>query len=177
MAHEWREDPGLKGRFHPDAPDDIQVLLHDGGPRVTDKAPELVWVTITAMNGPRFRGAVLNQPRYLMTVAQGDEITFMSVAGCEHLLLVTDAYLSERSGWEITPCNKCGFAELFDPPSQLMKVVFPQVPEGSEMPAFTSICPLCGGVQIVQNKQLVAEIKAQEAQWTTPQKRWWEFWK
>jgi hypothetical protein len=38
----WREHPKFKRRFLPDHPDDLQVLVHDGGPRITQKRPELV---------------------------------------------------------------------------------------------------------------------------------------
>jgi hypothetical protein len=37
MDSRWRDDPLLKGRFHPDFPDDLQVVVHDGGPRLTAK--------------------------------------------------------------------------------------------------------------------------------------------
>ncbi len=39
----WRSDPLLEGRFHPEYPDDLQVIVHDGGPRLTKNAPELMW--------------------------------------------------------------------------------------------------------------------------------------
>src|SRR5215471_14876033 len=31
----WREHPLLKSRFHPEFPDDLQVIVHDGGPRLS----------------------------------------------------------------------------------------------------------------------------------------------
>ena len=37
---EWRDHPKLKGRFHESYPDDLQVMAHDGGPRLTDSRPE-----------------------------------------------------------------------------------------------------------------------------------------
>lgn len=52
----WRTDPALSGRFHPDYPDDLQVIVHDGGPRFTEKPPELIWVTVTAKDEKAFRG-------------------------------------------------------------------------------------------------------------------------
>ena len=47
MKQVWRSHPKLRGRFHPESPDDVQVLVHDGGPRITDRLPETVWVTVT----------------------------------------------------------------------------------------------------------------------------------
>ena len=77
----WREDPKLTAHFHPDFPDDIQVVVHDGGLRTTDKHPELVWVRV--MNGcaPWYSGTVLNQPTQLLTVHQGSTIYFVAPQG------------------------------------------------------------------------------------------------
>jgi hypothetical protein len=60
MSHEWRTHPGLQGRFPDEFPDETQVIAHDGGPRFSDHRPELVWVTVTAMDGDVFTGRVLN---------------------------------------------------------------------------------------------------------------------
>jgi hypothetical protein len=152
VLNEWREHQKLKGRFHPDHPDDLQVIVHDGGPRVTRSAPEAVWVKITGMEGDVFRGQVLNQPQSLGTVCQGSEIKFVMPDGVDHLVMVTDKYLRERGEWIIHPCRKCGMSELFDAPSDLMRVVFPNLPPDGEMSMFTAFCPLCGGVQGVESK-------------------------
>jgi hypothetical protein len=81
----WRTDPLIAGRGHPDYPDDIQVIVHDGGPRFTDSDPELVWVTILATDGIAYRAKVLNQPVGLESVQQGDEILFLAVANSQRL--------------------------------------------------------------------------------------------
>jgi hypothetical protein len=62
MTAAWRQHPRLEGRFHVDHPDDLQVLVHDGGPRLTDRRPELVWVRVTACHGDVFTARLLNQP-------------------------------------------------------------------------------------------------------------------
>jgi hypothetical protein len=87
-------------------------------------------------------------------------------AGGEHPVLVTDKYLLERPRWVIHPCQTCGFSELFDAPSELIRVVFPDIPGGAEIDAFTSFCPLCGGVQTLESRNAIAEKKS-----------WWQFWK
>ena len=46
MSFEWRNDPKLQGRFHTGHPDQLQVLVHDGGPRITPRKPESVWVKV-----------------------------------------------------------------------------------------------------------------------------------
>src|SRR5436305_12270540 len=81
MANEWREHPMLKGRFLPNHPDDLQVVVHDGGPQVTRNEPEIVWVTVTGMDGDLFRGRVQNQSHSLQTVHRGDEIKFIMPEG------------------------------------------------------------------------------------------------
>ena len=158
MYHEWRSHPRLKGRFHPQHYDDLQVLVHDGGPRLADKPPELVWVTVTASDGDIFRGRVLSQPHGLARVRQGDEIRFLVPDGGNHPILVSQKYLDERRDWVINPCNRCGLSELFDAPSDLIERLFPNR-SGEEVPeALTSFCPLCGGVQVVIRKEAAEEM-------------------
>ena len=70
----WRNDPRLLGRFHPEYPDDVQVIVHDGGPRITDRRPEGVWVRVMGCDGEVFRGQVLNQPNQLEKVKEGDMV-------------------------------------------------------------------------------------------------------
>ena len=169
----WRTHPKLKGKFHPEHPDDLQVIVHDGGPRVTDKRPEAVWVTVTGSDGDVFTGRVLNQPTQLCTVQQGQQIRFIVPAGSEYPVLVTDKYWHERASWTIHPCRKCGFSELFDAPSDLIRVVFPNVPDGAVMDTFTSFCPLCGGVQTVEFRETREEAGAT----IPPRRAWWQIWK
>jgi hypothetical protein len=169
----WRTHPKLKGRFHPEHPDDLQVIVHDGGPRVTDRAPELVWVSATDCDGDVFTGRILNQPNRLRTVQQHQQIRFVMPPGSQHPVFVTEKYLQERPSWRIYPCQKCGFSELFDAPSDLMRVVFPNIPEGAVMDTFTSLCPLCRGVQVIESAQA-----PQVSDQPRPRKRaWWQVWK
>ena len=150
MPFLWREDPLLKGRFHPDYPDDIQVIIHDGGPRFTESTPELVWVRVVAQVQPAYRGRLLNQPTNLRSVKMGDEFLFLPLAIANlHPIQVSEKYLRERGKWEIKPCPKCGMKELFDAPSDLMGKVFPNLKLGDEVEVFTSFCPICRGVQVI----------------------------
>ncbi len=168
----WRTHDKLKGRFHPEHPDDLQVIVHDGGPRITDRQPEAVWVTVTGCEGDIFTGRVLNQPTQLRTVQQDQEICFVAPLGSEYPVLVTDKYLRERSAWIIQPCRKCGFSELFDAPSDLMRAVFPNLPDGAVMEMFTSFCPLCGGGQVIEFARAAGRLEQ-----SAPRKGpWWKFW-
>jgi hypothetical protein len=149
QAHPWRTDSRLKDRCHPDFPDDIEVIVHDGGPRTTDRSPELVWVTITSVERDVLKGRVLNQPNQLTKVRADDLISFVVPSGGRHPLLVTEQYLRERNDWLIHPCDRCGLTELFDPPSVLMRAAFPAMPADARMEGFTAFCGACGGVQLV----------------------------
>jgi len=189
VANKWREHPKLCDRFHPESPDDVQVLVHDGGPRLTDRAPELVWVRVTGADGDLFTGQVLNRPDHLATVSEGAEIQFVAPDGGEYLLLVTQKYLRERPEWLVEACDQCGLSELFDAPSDLMRVVFPDMPEGFRTGMFTAYCGCCGGCQMVRHKDFKLDVE--ENITAAPQiepgslvkktpgrsKKWWEFWK
>jgi hypothetical protein len=171
----WREHPKLKGRFLPDHADDLQVFVHDGGPRLSPNRPEAVWVTVTGMDGDVFRGHVLNQPHHLQTVRLGSEIKFVAAEGAEFPVMVTDKYLREREAWTIIPCRKCGLSELFDAPSDLIRVVFPNTPPDAQMTMFTALCPLCGGFLGLKARDSAVPEAAQKA--PPPAKRpWWRFW-
>lgn len=148
----WRVHPKLEGRFHPQYPDDLQVVVHDGGPRLSDRRPELVWVRVNGVDGDVFTGRVLNQPHQLRTVQQGTEIRFVVPARAPHPLQVREKYLTERTRWEIVPCDKCGLEELFDAPSELIRAAFPDAPPGAEMEMFSAFCGGCGGVQVVRRR-------------------------
>src|SRR5262245_2141842 len=81
--------------------------------------------------------------------------------------------LRERSGWVIHPCQTCGFSELFDAPSDLVRVVFPDIPNGAVMEAFTSFCPLCGGIQALESRNAADSAVPTRAE----KKSWWQIWK
>jgi hypothetical protein len=170
----WRNHPKLKGKFHPEYPDDVQVLVHDGGPRLTDHRPELVWVRVTTCTGSVFKGTVLNQPKQLTSIQEGSVVAFLVPDGGQHPLMVTEKYLQERPDWIVHPCQQCGLTELFDAPSDLMRVVFPDLPDGSTMGIFTAFCGLCRGVQVVQHKDAQVEDLSHLGE---TKKKWWQFWK
>lgn len=152
MARDWRNHGALVGRLHPDHPDDLQVLVHDGGPRLTDRRPELVWVRITGCHPDHFTGTVLNVPTQLESVGLHQHIRFVIAAGSSPPVMVSERYLAERADWTIEPCEACGLEHLFDAPSHLIQATFPGLEEGATPELFTAFCPLCGGVQVVQAK-------------------------
>ena len=158
MESAWREHPKLKGRFHPEFPDDLQVVVHDNGPEGRGRQPELVWVRLTACEGNAFSGVVLNQPQQLLDVSLSSQILFVVPEGGEHPLQVTRKYLEERSSWRLlAPCKTCGLTELFDPPSDLVASSFASVSaeDLSRGFTFTTRCRLCGGAMVVRLKRTV----------------------
>jgi hypothetical protein len=137
------------GRFHSQYPDHLQVVIHEGGPRLTKALPELVWVMVTeAVSGDVFTGKILNPPKQLQSLKSGSAIKFIVPATGRYPILTTDKYLGERPHWRIHPCNKCGLSELFDVPTELFSVIFPQAKGEIEM--FTSFCGVCGGTQGIE---------------------------
>src|SRR5437870_5758866 len=126
----WRRDPLLAKHFHPQFPDDLQVFVHDGDPRRTRRGPELCWVRLQRADAGVgvYLGELLNQPHTLTSVKRGETVKVMAVPGMPHPLQVTDEYLRERARWKITPCDKCGASECWDPPSVMAKVRFPDAP-------------------------------------------------
>lgn len=70
MQKEWHKDPKLQRRFHPDYPNDLQVIVHNGGPRLSKNSPELVRVRIIGYKDNVYSGEVLNQPKQLEEITQ-----------------------------------------------------------------------------------------------------------
>jgi hypothetical protein len=169
----------LKGRFLPDHPDDLQVIVHDGGPQISPNEPEIVWVTVTWIDGDLFGGRVRSQPHNLRTIHRGGEIKFVMPEGnapaallelaARRLglqqpprtgwlapILVTDKYLREREAWIIHPCRRCGLSELFDAPSDLIPVLFSQHPPAAELSRFIAPCPQCAEAMCVESRKSLA---------------------
>ncbi|MFO0604764.1 MAG: hypothetical protein U0324_16395 [Polyangiales bacterium] len=190
-APPWRSDAALAGRFHPDYPDDLEVIVHDGEPRRTQRAPELCWVTVTGVHASArmpavsadatppftaadakwsertvYRGKLLNQPHALTSARQGDAVLFLVVPGLPNPLQVTEAYLAERARWAVVPCDGCGADQGFDPPSVMARTRFPQLDEGTAPVMFTARCG-CGGVM---------SLAALEDEAPKPPKPWWKVW-
>jgi predicted nucleic-acid-binding Zn-ribbon protein len=125
-------------------------------------------------SGDVFCGRVLNQPEQLTSSAQGSQIHFIVPQNGKYPLSVTEKYLAQRSEWTIHPCNRCGMSELFDPPSELIRIVFPNLPEGTSLETFTAFCGACGGVQAVEKK--IYQLPGQTTDKTIAKRKWWKFW-
>ncbi|QSQ17562.1 hypothetical protein [Myxococcus landrumensis] len=174
----WRKDPCLAGLFHERHPNDLQVMVHDGEPRRTQRSPEMCWVRVLrAEQGPARRALLnseqetpaqvdspgdtwvyvarlLNVPHQLRDIRQDDELRFISGTGLAHPLHVTEKYLQERANWLIAPCDKCGWSEAFDAPSRMARLRFPEMPPDSEVTTFSAFCPLCGGIQLLTREDV-----------------------
>lgn len=197
---EWRHHAALQGMLHTEVPDDLQVMAHDGCPRIVEVRPEHVWVKVMGWEessiGNVYRGVVLNQPHHLTTVKLNDTIRFVVPPDFPFAIMVTDKYLDERGKWQITICPHCGLSELFDAPSDLMRKAFPQVAVNPDMvmQRFSTFCPSCKSVVVVSlrenpNDPLTShlEIEADRREPFSPQfrigteppvkpRKWWQFW-
>jgi hypothetical protein len=150
----WRTDPTVKSKFVTQYPDDIQVVVHEGDMRITQRPLELIWVKITGHAAPYYKGFLLNQPQNLATLHQGSEIIFKIETGCEHPVRVLEEYIKDRKEWIVKPCEGCGLNEAFSPVAALTKLSFPNNPPDSTVEAFTSRCNLCGGTQVIYHKDV-----------------------
>jgi hypothetical protein len=127
----------------------LLVIAPDGGPQLTARRPEVILVAVTGCDQDVFTGRVLHQPSQLHTVRLGQQIRFIVPAAAKHPVLVTEKYLQERPLWKIQPCQKRGFSELFDAPSDLIRLLFADSAPGGARESFKTTCPLCGGPQTV----------------------------
>ena len=173
MTTPWRNDPDLVGKLHPQHPDDVQVIVHDGEPRRTQKSPEACWVRITGTSGVLrspiaqrgatsaptpasvqwlertiYTGQLLNQPHALTSVREGAAVRFVHAPGIPNPLMITPGYESERPRWAVTPCDRCGADQALDPMSVMARTRFPDAPAGAVPVAFTAFCP-CGGTMML----------------------------
>lgn len=173
MTTPWRTDPHLQGKFPPTHPDDVQVLVHDGELRRTQRGPEGCWVHITGVGGvlrspiapPNaqppltaasvqwlertiYVGQLLNQPTNLTTVRQGASVRFVHTPGIPQPLMITPQYEAERARWAFTPCDRCGADQALDPMSTMAQTRFPNAPQGAVPMAFSAFCP-CGGTMLL----------------------------
>ena len=149
---QWRAHPKLKGQLLAEDSDDLWVIAHDGGPCLTDRRPEAILVEVTGCDGEVFTGRVLYDPIQLRTVRFGQEIRFIVSKGGKQPVLVSEKYLAERALWTIEPCQKCGFDELFDAPSDLEAALSVHVAPTPSKRSFKTHCPLCGGLQVFGSK-------------------------
>jgi len=171
MVKSWNKHPKLITRFHQDYPDDLQIIMHDGGPRLSDLKPELIWVRIVEeINKDHFKAQLLNAPLNFDQFSVSDYIQFVVPESGDYPISVSDKYIEERPFWIIQPCDKCGNSELFDPPSELIKQVFPTIDEPNQIESFTSFCAVCGGIQVVKRKETAIHSKEKK-------KKWWHLWK
>ena len=154
MTH-WRDDEQLRGRLHPEYPDDLQVVIHDGNPRRSGHAPEAVWARIVRSEAECYVAVCLNHPQAVTAVDEGETFRFRVSDTAEFPFLVTEQYLADRAEWIVMPCGECGFDELFDAPSELAAGFAAEAPEGGTVELFTQFCPLCGGVQTVCSREAV----------------------
>lgn len=83
----WRLDPRLRDRFHPEYPDDLEVLFDDSPP--SGQGFEIMWVRIDHCAADRCRGTNLNTPFHLKHPKSGEEVWFRADrAQPGHYLLV-----------------------------------------------------------------------------------------
>lgn len=187
MTSPWRDDPDLRARLHPQHPDDLQVLVHVGEPRRTQRVPEGCWLRLDAHVGtlvspsradadapververPVYAGTLLHDTKQL-PVAKGDRLLLVHAPGMPLPVVVTEAYRAERPQWSYVRCSKCGADQSLDAPTTMARTRFPAAPAGSVPISFTAFCP-CSGT-------MVLSLLDDEPPAPGPTgKPWWKFW-
>ena len=81
----------------PMAQADVDVVIHDGGTRLTDRRPELAWVRVTGGDSDVFLGRMLNRSHQPVTVPEDGEIQFVAPEGIKHRQMVTSKYLRDAA--------------------------------------------------------------------------------
>jgi hypothetical protein len=200
MVTPWRSDPHLASLFLIEHPDDLQVLVHDGEPRRTQRKPEVCWVTVTGVSQvlrfpvagpdaiphtvegaqwqerPVYAGTLLNAPAQLDSVKRGDTIQLIHTPGMPQPILVRPEYLSERPDWALVPCNRCGADQGLDAPTVMARTRFPAMPPDAVMEAFSAFCG-CGGFMMLSKLARDPDSAfAPEAPPAPALKPWWRFW-
>ena len=145
----------LKGRKQEDLTK-MEIIVHDGGPRKTERRPELAWVRVIGCTDGLFSGVVLDKPAQLRTVRKGSKISFLLPKSGQYALQISSKYLEERPSWRLLiPCNQCGLSELLDPPSELIAKLFPAMTSEdlARGLTFTTRRGWCGGGLVVRIKR------------------------
>ena len=170
----WKEHPILKPLIPPGYPDDVPAIVHEGF-RAATTSPEKVWIRISDMSNSILTATLLNSPHQLPSLTEGNTYLFqISSAGIP--VLVSDSYLKEIVDWRFAiPCKKCGNDVLFDNPSTIMRIAFPNMPANSTMDAFSTFCPLCSDPIVLRHKD-TPEEEDESPSFAKP-KKWYEFWK
>ncbi len=150
----WNSNPELAGRTVKDYPNDIQVIVHEGHPRITGVTPEYIWVTITEYNNGVYSGKLLNKPSNLKTHQLNQIINFVVPANPKlPALEVSPEYLKEIKNWNVHKCEKCGNDQLLESPLVFIEKKFPNQPKDAIMESFTYFCFVCGGVMVIEKNK------------------------
>jgi hypothetical protein len=139
----WRTDPALSGRFHPDAPDDLQVEFYDVA------GHELMWVRTTGIDADvsGYSGRLLNNPTIVPGVAANDIVTYRASSGAIHPIWVSTTARANLRGWEAR-CASCGFDLLLDAVETIVSRQFPH----ANVVTFTTRCRMCSGSMLVERR-------------------------
>jgi hypothetical protein len=145
-----------KGRIHPELPDVIQVIVHDGVIGESDRRPILSWVRVTECDEAVLSGTVISKDIHLRETKEGSHILFIVPDEGAYLLQITRRYILDRSLWRLLmPCKTCGLTELFNSPFELVGLSFPCLSpdELRQGFIFTTRCGWCGGGMVIRLKR------------------------
>lgn len=146
----WHGDPDLQGLFHPDCPDDVEVLFFFPHKRVKEK----MWVRLQQIRPDigGYQGELLNSSYTLNALTKGRQIMLRKSPGLPAPFYLTPEMLENQRDWDIH-CTSCGFDAVFRPIGELASMQFPDAPDGALPVAFTTRCPLCKDTMTLELKE------------------------
>jgi WD40 repeat protein len=144
----WRNDPVLRGKFHPEYPDAVAVIVHEREGGIAGHKPVSMWVELFDKRGDVYVGTVRSESP-LSTVSEGDTLLFVAVEKAKQFVHITPQYLEERKSWRFEPCRKCGFPMGFEPPSVLLERAVSNPADRDRTVKCAVPCPVCDGQQML----------------------------
>jgi len=148
----WREDPALRGRFHEELEDDIEVLFV----LLAHRTLERMWVRLHGVSDFGYRGRLLNTSHVEGSLESGSEVLVRLHRGAKDgepaLIWVPPVAEENLRSWR-SQCRECGFDLVLRSVDELAKQQFPGAPPGAVPEMFTRRCLLCQGTMTVERRR------------------------
>ncbi len=146
-AGPWRTNPVLRGRFHPEHPDDIEANFL----QLRQRTIERMWGQLHApIEDLGFVGKLLNSSQLVPDLASGVDVLVRPSTSHPPLVFVPVVAAENLRDWSST-CGVCGFELVLIPMQELIRMQFPNAPPNSLPERFTTRCAMCeSAMQVVR---------------------------
>lgn len=149
----WRSDPALRGRFHPQCPDDLEGLLFFPLARQVER----VWIRLESVDAAigGYAGQLLNTPHAppaqhgSVALAAGKPVGLRVTPGSKDPIVIPPDVRANLLAFR-GACEACGWDLLLEAAESVWRRQFPDAPAGASPVAFTTRCAMCGGTQALE---------------------------